>query len=141
MGEEQGDDIYLRRYEHFPEYYKAANIKQGLWTAPYYDCNGLVKMWKITYAAPCFGWDSLRNRIEFKGAVAVSMDIRMLDIDQCPTNIGCPMPSRTPTNVTKHLPIVYLFLAEVSKLEATSVNAIKVTSTLSRIQSPTLTVS
>ena len=36
---------------------------------------------------------------------------------------------------------VYLFLAEVSKLEATSVNAIKVTSTLSRIQSPTLTVS
>jgi murein DD-endopeptidase MepM/ murein hydrolase activator NlpD len=64
--EEQGDDIYPRRYEHFPEYYKAANIKQGLWTAPYYDCNGLVKMWKITYAAPFFGWDSLRNRIEFK---------------------------------------------------------------------------
>ena len=64
--DEQGDDIYLRRYEHFPEYYRAANIKHGLWTAPYYDCNGLVKMWKITYASPFFGWDSLRNRIEFK---------------------------------------------------------------------------
>ena len=64
--EEQGDDIYLRRYEHFPEYYHAANIKQGQWTAPYFDCHGLHKMWKITYAAPFFGWDSLRNRIEFK---------------------------------------------------------------------------
>ncbi len=40
--EEQGDDIYLRRYEHFPEYYRAANIEQGLWTAPYFDCDGLV---------------------------------------------------------------------------------------------------
>ena len=29
--EEQGNDIYLRRYEHFPEYYRAANLKQGLW--------------------------------------------------------------------------------------------------------------
>lgn len=74
--EEQGDDIYLRRYEHFPEYYRAANLQQGLWTAPYFDCEGLVKMWKITYAAPFFGWDSLRQRIEFKGAVAVSMDIK-----------------------------------------------------------------
>lgn len=88
--DEQGDDIYLRRYEHFPEYYRAANIKQGMWTAPYYDCYGLQKMWKITYAAPFFGWDSLRNRIEFKGAVAVSMDIRMLDIDQCPDKYWVP---------------------------------------------------
>jgi hypothetical protein len=42
--EEQGDDIYLRRYEHFPEYYRAANIEQGLWTAPYFDCDGLVTL-------------------------------------------------------------------------------------------------
>jgi len=88
--EEKSDNLYLRRYEHFPEYYKAANMKQGLWTAPYYDCNGLVKMWKVTYASPFFGWDSLRNRIEFKGAVAVSMDIRMLDIDQCPDKYWVP---------------------------------------------------
>ncbi len=45
---------------------RAANLDQGHWTAPYYDCKGLVKMWKITYASPFFGWDSLRNRIEFK---------------------------------------------------------------------------
>lgn len=85
------DDIYQRRYEHFPEYYKAANLEQGIWTAPYYDCKGLGKpMWKITYASPFFGWNSLRNRIEFKGAVAVSMDIRMLDINQCPNHYHVP---------------------------------------------------
>lgn len=83
-------DAYPRRYEHFPEYYRAANIEHGLWTAPYFDCKGLVKMWKITYAAPFFGWDSLRNRIEFKGVVAVSMDVRMLDIDQCPDKYWVP---------------------------------------------------
>ena len=45
---------------------RAANLEQGHWTVPYYDCHGLVKMWKITYEAPFFGWDSLRNRREFK---------------------------------------------------------------------------
>merc|ERR1712141_436728 len=43
-----------------------------------------------TYASPFFGWDSLRKRIEFKGAVAVSMDIMMLDIDQCPDRYHVP---------------------------------------------------
>lgn len=88
--DEQGDNIYQRRYEHFPEYYRAANIDHGHWTAPYFDCDGLVKMWKITYASPFFGWDSLRQRIEFKGVVAVSMDIMMLDIDQCPDKYYVP---------------------------------------------------
>lgn len=50
----------------FSVFYRAANLDQGHWTAPYFDCDGLVPMWKITYAAPFFGWDSLRNRIEFK---------------------------------------------------------------------------
>ena len=45
--EERGDNIYPRRYEHFPEYYRAANLEQGVWTAPYYDCKGLVKKWII----------------------------------------------------------------------------------------------
>merc|ERR1711936_1093525 len=88
--EERGDNIYPRRYEHFPEYYRAANLEQGVWTAPYYDCKGLVKKWKITYASPFFGWNSLRNRIEFKGAVAVSMDIKMLDVNQCPNDYHTP---------------------------------------------------
>ena len=46
--------------------FRAANLSQGLWTAPYFDCDGLVKKWLITYVSPFFGWNSLRNRIEFK---------------------------------------------------------------------------
>ena len=30
--EEKSDNLYLRRYEHFPEYYKAANMKQVIQT-------------------------------------------------------------------------------------------------------------
>merc|ERR1712018_3905 len=60
FGDGTYDDIYLRRYEHFPEYYKAANLEQGIWTPPYFDCTGVGKpMWKITYASPFFGWNSL----------------------------------------------------------------------------------
>jgi len=56
FGDGTYDDIYLRRYEHFPEYYKAANFEQGIWTPPYFDCSGVGKpMWKITYASPFFG--------------------------------------------------------------------------------------
>jgi len=47
-------------------------------------------MWKITYAAPFFGFNSLRNRIEFKGAVSVSMDLKELDINQCPADYYVP---------------------------------------------------
>merc|ERR1712210_422189 len=60
-------------------------------TPPYFDCSGVGKpTWKITYASPFFGWNSLRNRIEFKGAVAVSMDIKMLDVNQCPNDYHTP---------------------------------------------------
>ena len=47
-------------------YCRAANLSQGHWTAPYFDCDGLVKKWLVTYVSPFFGWNSLRNRIEFK---------------------------------------------------------------------------
>ena len=56
---------FISVFSHSPSN-RAANIEHGHWTAPYFDCNGLVKMWKITYASPFFGWDSLRQRIEFK---------------------------------------------------------------------------
>ena len=46
--------------------FRAANLSQGIWTPPYFDCDGLVKRWLITYVSPFFGWNSLRNRIEFK---------------------------------------------------------------------------
>ena len=88
-------------------YCRAANLSQGHWTAPYFDCDGLVKKWLVTYVSPFFGWNSLRNRIEFKsvvsrqssslftcqcsrGAVTVSMEIKKLDISQCPGDYYTP---------------------------------------------------
>ncbi|XP_012232061.1 uncharacterized protein [Linepithema humile] len=74
---------YLRKYEHYPNFYRAANLDHGHWTTPYFDCNGKVKKWIITYASPFFGWDSLKEKLEFKGVVAVSMDLTKMDINQC----------------------------------------------------------
>ncbi|XP_015589377.1 uncharacterized protein LOC107265002 [Cephus cinctus] len=73
----------LKKYDRYPNYYRAANLKHGHWTAPYFDCNGKVKKWVITYASPFFGWDSLKEKLEFKGVVAVTMDLLQLDINQC----------------------------------------------------------
>jgi hypothetical protein len=49
-----------------------------------------VKKWVITYAAPFFGWDSLRARLEYKGAVAVTMDLKTLDLNQCSGSYSTP---------------------------------------------------
>lgn len=45
---------------------RAARLDHGHWTTPYFDCNGKVKKWVITYASPFFGWDSLKEKLEFK---------------------------------------------------------------------------
>ncbi|XP_076766742.1 uncharacterized protein LOC143433330 [Xylocopa sonorina] len=74
---------YLKKYEHYPNFYRAANLNHGHWTAPYFDCNGKMKKWLITYASPFFGPDSLKEKLEFKGIVAVTMDLLQLDINQC----------------------------------------------------------
>ena len=70
--------------------YRAADIRHGYWTRPYFDCNGFVKKWVVTYAAPFFGWDSLRTKLEFKGVVTVTMDLQTLDVNQCPGKYYTP---------------------------------------------------
>lgn len=81
---------YNKKYEQYPNFYRAANLDHGYWTQPHFDCKGKVKKWIVTYAAPFFGWDSLRARLEFKGAVAVTMDLLTLDINQCPGKFYSP---------------------------------------------------
>ncbi|VEN41487.1 unnamed protein product [Callosobruchus maculatus] len=73
-----------KKYERYPNYYMGARLEHGHWTAPYFDCHGKVPMWKVKYVAPFFGWDSLKVKLEFKGVVAVTMDLLKLDINQCP---------------------------------------------------------
>lgn len=81
---------YAQKYEHFPNFYHAAKLEHGYWSPPTFDCDGHVKKWLITYAAPFFGWDKLRVKLEFKGVVAVSMNILQLDINQCPDDYYTP---------------------------------------------------
>lgn len=81
---------YLKKYEHYPNFYRAANLDHGFWTNPYFDCDGKLKKWVITYAAPFFGWDSLKVKLEFKGVVAVTVNLLQLDVNQCPSKYSTP---------------------------------------------------
>ncbi|ROT73464.1 hypothetical protein C7M84_008129 [Penaeus vannamei] len=72
------------KYERYPTFYKAAELQHGQWSTPEFDCEGFVKKWVVHYTAPFFGWDALRSKLEFKGAVRVTMDLMKLDITQCP---------------------------------------------------------
>ncbi|XP_063987844.1 uncharacterized protein LOC135167987 [Diachasmimorpha longicaudata] len=85
---ETGD--HSMKYEHFPNFYRAANLDHGHWTTPYFDCNGKVNKWVITYASPFFGWDSIKAKLEFKGVVAVTMNLLQLDINQCDDQFWVP---------------------------------------------------
>ncbi|CAB0033910.1 unnamed protein product [Trichogramma brassicae] len=80
----------LKKYEHYPTFYRAANLNDGYWTVPYFDCNGKVKKWLITYASPFFGWDNIKDKLEFKGVVSVTMDLLQLDINQCDDKFNVP---------------------------------------------------
>lgn len=71
-------------YDHYPLHYRAAELRHGYWTSPYFDCHGFHKDWVLTYAVPFFGWDKIKSRLEFKGVVAVTMRLDELDINQCP---------------------------------------------------------
>ncbi|KAI1308698.1 putative G-protein coupled receptor [Halotydeus destructor] len=71
------------RYDHYPLQYKAASLRHGYWTSPYFDCHGLHKDWIVNYAVPFFGHDKIQSRLEFKGVVVVAMKLHELDIKQC----------------------------------------------------------
>lgn len=74
----------------FPLYYKAPREEDGLWSAPYFDCNGYVNDWIITYSVPFFGLNSISSGIEFKGVVTVAVKLDELDINQCPQDYFVP---------------------------------------------------
>lgn len=47
--------------------YVGTNLKLGYWTSMYYNCDGPVNRWLITYAAPFFGWGGEQHvHLEFK---------------------------------------------------------------------------
>jgi hypothetical protein len=56
----------LKKFELYPLYYRAPAEKDGWWSAPYFDCNGYVNDWIISYSVPFFGQNSIGSAIEFK---------------------------------------------------------------------------
>ncbi|ELU11322.1 hypothetical protein CAPTEDRAFT_161811 [Capitella teleta] len=80
----------LKKFELYPLYYRAPSEKDGWWSAPYFDCNGYVNDWIISYSVPFFGQNSIGSAIEFKGIVRVDIRLDELDINQCPMDFHVP---------------------------------------------------
>ncbi|XP_031829923.1 metabotropic glycine receptor [Nomia melanderi] len=71
--EREEDEILTVRYE------------DGRWSKPYYDCGG-GNIWMLTYTVPFFGY--VNDTYFFKGTSGIDIDLRRLDIDQCPLPPG-----------------------------------------------------
>ncbi|XP_015592601.1 probable G-protein coupled receptor 158 isoform X2 [Cephus cinctus] len=55
--------------------------EDGRWSKPYYDCGG-GNIWMLTYTVPFFGYAN--DTYFFKGTSGIDIDLRRVDIDQCP---------------------------------------------------------
>jgi len=80
----------LKKFEMYPQYYHAPKEEDGWWSPPYFDCDGYVNDWVITYAVPFFGLNSIRSALEFKGVVMVDIKLDELSINQCPQDYYVP---------------------------------------------------
>ncbi|XP_029671182.1 probable G-protein coupled receptor 158 [Formica exsecta] len=71
--EREEDEILTVKYE------------DGRWSKPYYDCGG-GNIWMLTYTVPFFGY--VNDTYFFKGTSGIDIDLRRVDIDQCPLPAG-----------------------------------------------------
>ncbi|XP_045488585.1 probable G-protein coupled receptor CG31760 [Pieris rapae] len=63
----------------------AVTYEDGKWSKPYYDCGG-GNIWMLTYTVPFFGYNN--GTYFFKGTSGIDIDLRRVDIDQCPLKPG-----------------------------------------------------
>ncbi|EEB16097.1 predicted protein [Pediculus humanus corporis] len=59
-----------------PDEILSVRYEDGKWSKPYYDCGG-GNIWMLTYTVPFFG-----------GTSGIDIDLRRVDIDQCPSPPG-----------------------------------------------------
>ncbi|XP_055837050.1 uncharacterized protein LOC129905573 isoform X3 [Episyrphus balteatus] len=59
----------------------SVHYEDGRWSKPYYDCGG-GNIWMLTYTVPFFGFEN--GTYFFKGTSGIDIDLRRVDIDQCP---------------------------------------------------------
>ncbi|XP_053686879.1 uncharacterized protein LOC128736421 [Sabethes cyaneus] len=79
----QADEILSVKYE------------DGRWSKPYYDCGG-GNIWMLTYTVPFFGFEN--GTYFFKGTSGIDIDLRRVDIDQCPQK-NSPAGAQQPLNI------------------------------------------
>ncbi|XP_058829415.1 uncharacterized protein LOC131688858 [Topomyia yanbarensis] len=79
----QADEILSVKYE------------DGRWSKPYYDCGG-GNIWMLTYTVPFFGFEN--GTYFFKGTSGIDIDLRRVDIDQCPQR-SSPAGTQQPLNI------------------------------------------
>ncbi|XP_037067931.1 uncharacterized protein LOC119089366 [Pollicipes pollicipes] len=63
------------------EVIKPVTFTDGFWSKPYFDCGG-GNIWMMTYTVPFFGFEN--GSYFFKGTSGIDIDLRRVDIDQCP---------------------------------------------------------
>ncbi|XP_031769162.1 probable G-protein coupled receptor 158 [Galleria mellonella] len=63
----------------------SVTYEDGKWSKPYYDCGG-GNIWMLTYTVPFFGYSN--GTYFFKGTSGIDIDLRRVDIDQCPLKPG-----------------------------------------------------
>ncbi|XP_045478529.1 probable G-protein coupled receptor 158 [Harmonia axyridis] len=71
--------------EKVPDVILSVRYEDGKWSKPYYDCGG-GNIWMLTYTVPFFGYAN--NSYFFKGTSGIDVDLRRVDIDQCPLPKG-----------------------------------------------------
>ncbi|XP_069187445.1 uncharacterized protein [Procambarus clarkii] len=63
----------------------SVTYEDGRWSKPYFDCGG-GNIWMMTYTVPFFGYAN--RSYYFKGTSGIDIDLRRVDIDQCPLPPG-----------------------------------------------------
>ncbi|OWA51659.1 hypothetical protein BV898_16134 [Hypsibius exemplaris] len=84
-GDKKGS--YSTKYDHYPQQYFAPVQSDGHWSAPYFNCHGQIKEWVLTYAVPFFGFDKIREELQFHGVATVTVPLPEIDLNQCPASL------------------------------------------------------
>ena len=58
--------LNIRKHEEYPLVYKSASYEAGVWSDPYFDCDGYIKDWVISYRIPFFGNTGYGSAVEFR---------------------------------------------------------------------------
>uniref|UniRef100_A0A1B0EX76 GPR158/179 extracellular domain-containing protein n=2 Tax=Lutzomyia longipalpis TaxID=7200 RepID=A0A1B0EX76_LUTLO len=77
--------LYSNSTDRVADEILSVKYEDGRWSKPYYDCGG-GNIWMLTYTVPFFGYEN--GTYFFKGTSGIDIDLRRVDIDQCPQRIS-----------------------------------------------------